>query len=91
MIEDEFNRKLIKPSEKGKLYVDFDENHVMFADKTATANYYGALVKNGIMSINEARHNLDLPPKDGADDLIIPFTDINANTIGNKNTEEEDE
>lgn len=92
MIEDEFNRKLIKPSEKGKLYVDFDENHVMFADKTATANYYGALVKNGIMTINEARHNLDLPPKDGADDLIIPFTNLDQNTIGNdKNTENEDE
>lgn len=95
MIEDEFNRKLIKPSERGKIYVDFDENHIMFADKTATANYYGALVKNGIMTINEARHCLDLSPKDGADDLIIPFTDISQNTIGgnsenDKNKEDEE-
>ena len=28
---------------------------------------------------------------DGGDDLIIPFTDLSQNTIGNKNTEIENE
>ena len=91
LIEAEFNRKLIKPSEKNRIYLDFDENHIMFADKSATANYYATLVKNGIMTINEARHNLGYNPMDGGDDLIIPFTDISQNTIGNKNTEIENE
>lgn len=92
LIETEFNRKLIKPSEKGKIYIDFDENHIMFADKSATANYYSTLVKNGIMTINEARHMLDLLPKDGADSLIIPYTDLNKNTLGgDKNTDENEE
>ena len=91
LIESEFNRKLIKPSEKSKIYVDFDENHVMFADKSATANYYSTLVKNGIMTINEARHNLGFTPMAGGDDLIIPFTDLSQNTVSgqNNNTDEE--
>lgn len=92
LIESEFNRKLIKPSERGKIQVDFDENHVMFADKSATANYYSTLTKNGIMSINEARHMLGLQPKEGCDDLLIPFTDVNANKVnGETNTDEEKE
>lgn len=92
LLESEFNRKLIKPSEKGKIQIDFDENHVMFADKSATANYYSTLTKNGIMTINEARHLLNLQPKEGCDDLIIPFTDINANKVnGETNTDEEQE
>lgn len=91
LIESEFNRKLIKPSEKGKIYIDFDENHIMFADKSATANYYSTLVKNGIMTINEARHNLGFTPMEGGDELVIPFTDLSQNTVGgqNNNTDEE--
>ena len=88
LIESEFNRKLIKPSEKGKLFIDFDENHIMFADKSATANYYSTLTKNGILSINEARHMLGFNPIEGGDDHIIPFTDVSQNKIGDKNTEE---
>ena len=93
LIESEFNRKLIKPSEKGKIYIDFDENHIMFSDKASTANYYSTLTKNGIMSVNEARHMLGLQPKEGCDDLIIPFTDVNANKVNSddKNIENEDE
>lgn len=93
MIEDEFNRKLLKPSEKSRLYIDFDENHIMFADKSATANYYATLVKNGILNINEARHNLGFNPIEGGDKNIIPFTDINQNTVQggeDKNNEDKD-
>ena len=44
--------------------------------------YY--LVTNGLMTPNEARQQLGLPSIDGADSLIIPFTDVNQNTINNK-------
>lgn len=92
LIENEFNRKLLKPSERSKIYIDFDENHIMFADKSATANYYATLVKNGILNINEARHNLGYTPIEGGDKNIIAFTDINQNTIqgDDKNTDEKD-
>lgn len=92
LIEAEFNRKLLKPSEKSRIYIDFDENHIMFSDKTSTANYYSNLVKNGIMTINEARHNLGLAPKDDelAGKLIIPYTDISQNTLDNKKNNNDD-
>lgn len=92
LLESEFNRKLIKPSEKGKIRIDLDESHIMFSDKASTANYYSTLTKNGIMTINEARHLLNLQPKEGCDDLIIPFTDINANKVnGDTNIDENKE
>lgn len=89
LMENEFNRKLLKPSEKGRIYIDFDENHIMFADKSATANYYSTLTKNGILSINESRHALGFAPIDGGDDHIIPFTDLSQNTVENNTDDEE--
>lgn len=89
MIEEEFNKKLLKPSESSTLYIDFDEMHLMKADKASTANYLTALTSNGIMTINEARHQLDLAPIEGGDKLIVPFTKIEDNTINTSNKEDE--
>ena len=89
LIENEFNRKLLKPSEKSRLYIDWDESHIMFADKAATANYYSTLVKNGILTINECRHQLGYTDVEGGDKNIIPFTDINQNTIQGQNNKED--
>jgi HK97 family phage portal protein len=95
LMQEEFTRKLIKPSEKG-LYVDFDENAILKSDKSSQATYLSTLVSNGIMTPNEARQQLGLNAIDGCDDLIIPFTDLSQNKVnGNKeNTskaKEEDE
>lgn len=92
LIESEFNRKLLKPSEKGKLYIDFDESHIMFADKSSTANYYSTLTKNGILSINESRHALGYAPIEGGDEHYIAFTDLSQNAVGeDKNNDKKDE
>lgn len=92
LIEEEFNKKLIRPSQRNNFYVDFDEEKIMFADRSSTANYYTTLVKNGIISINEARMSLGYTEKDGASDLIIPFTDINANKVNSDgNTDEKED
>lgn len=89
ILQEEFNKKLLKPSESG-LYIDFDEDKIAFSSKTDTANYLSTLTKSGIISINEARAKLSMSERAGADRLIIPFTDINDNTIDdNKNIEEE--
>lgn len=81
LIESELNRKLIRLSERDTYFIDFDENHIMFADKAATANYYSTLVSSGILSINEARHNLGYKPIDGGDKNVIPFTNLEQNTV----------
>lgn len=90
MIQDEFNRKLIKPSEYGVIEVDMDETFLLKGDKNTTANYLKSLVSGGIMSINEARNQLGLPYKDGCDELLIPFTNIQDNTINNQTEETEE-
>lgn len=90
LIENEFTRKLIKPSEKN-LFIDLDENYIVKSDKQSQANYLSTLVSKGILTINEARYQLGLNPLEGGDDLIIPFTDVNSNKINNKNTEKEED
>lgn len=89
MIQDELNRKLLKPSERGKIIIDLDEDHIYLSDKTSTANYLTTLTNAGIMTINEARHIIGLNPVEGGDENRIPYSDANQNLIsGNKNTQE---
>ena len=88
LMEEEINRKLVKISNQ---YIDFDEASLLKGNKSTLANYYTSLVNNAIMTINEARRALDLNPIDGADDLIIPYTDLSQNTIGGIGEENEKE
>lgn len=62
LMEDEFNRKLFKPSEIGQLSIDFDYSALMQADKKTEVEYYRALLVNGIASINEVRDRLGFSP-----------------------------
>ena len=83
MMEEEINNKLIMPSKKGLEFVDMDETQLISPDKDKQSNYLTKLVEKGIMSRNEARKILDLPPVEGGDDLVVPYTNIKDNTIGN--------
>jgi HK97 family phage portal protein len=65
LMEDEFNRKLFKPSEVGKYYIDFDFTQMLQADKRTEAEYYRTLVTNGLITISEARERLGFTPLDG--------------------------
>lgn len=87
MIENEFNRKLLKPSER-KLNIILETNEILRTDKTAQANYYSTMLSNGIMSINEVRKELGYNPIEDGDQHVIPFTDLSQNTIGGENKEE---
>lgn len=89
LIENELRRKLLKPSEHG-LYIDLDAGFILKSDKNSQANYLKTLVSSGIMTINEARQQLGLNPMEEGDKLIIPFTDINQNTVGEQNDNDND-
>lgn len=84
LLQEEFTRKLIKPSEKD-LYIDFDETAILKSDKSSQATYLNTLVSGGIMTPNEARIQIGLNAMEGGDDLIIPFTDIAQNKINQDN------
>ena len=89
MVEEEFNRKLLKPSE-ADLFIDLDETALLKSDKNALASYYGSLIDRGILCINEVRKELGYAPIDGGDRHIIAFTDINQNTINKEEIVDED-
>jgi hypothetical protein len=79
MFEEELNRKLCHRS---NIRIDFDETFLIKSDKSVQATYLNTLVSGGILSVNEARASLGLNPIEGGDRVMIPYTDINQNTIG---------
>lgn len=87
ILEEELNRKCLKPSERSSYYIDLKEETLLVTDKSGEAAYYQTLVSSGIMTINEARLALGLPEKEGADDLIIPYTDVESNKVNTDNSQ----
>ena len=88
IIETEFNRKLVGEE---KIFIDLDEREFLRTDSQSTANYLKTLKESGIITTNECREQLGLPRIEGGDSLVIPYTDINQNTVGDKSGEEEKE
>jgi len=64
LMEDEFNLKLFKPSEVGKIMVDFDYSVLVQTDKNTEAEYYTKLLTNGVLTINDVRSKLGFEPSD---------------------------
>lgn len=83
MCEEEFTRKLFKPSEKN-LVVNLDETALLKTDKTALAQYYGSLLDKGVLCINEVRKELGYSPIEGGDKHLIAYTKIEDNTLNKK-------
>lgn len=84
LIENELKRKLVKPSEKN-LYIDLDAGFILKSDKTSQANYLNTLKQAGIITTNEAREQLGLNPVEGGDKLMVAYSDVNQNTVGEQN------
>ena len=87
MIESEFNRKLLKPSEHN-ISINLDETALLKADKTALASYYTQLLNAGVMCINEVRKELGYSEIEGGDKHLIAYSKIQDNTINNNNTKD---
>ena len=90
LLEEEFTRKLFAPSEKN-FRIDLDEDSMLRMSASSKTNYYSTLLQNGCLSINEVRNELGYESiGEQGDKHIIPFTDINMNTINNSDTQEEE-
>ena len=82
ILEDEFNRKCLLPSEREYLHIDFKEEDLRMTDETAQAQQLNSLVAGGIMTPNEARKILGLPSLEDGDNLREPKQDnTDTNTI----------
>ncbi len=83
MMEEELNKKLIMPSRKGKEFIDLNENSILAVDQEKQANYLVNLTRNAIMTPNEARRILGLPQTEDGNKLLLPYSDVEANTVAN--------
>ncbi len=80
MVEEEFTRKLTKPSEKN-IEINLDETAILKTDKSALAKYYSTLLQNGVLCVNEVRKELGLSPINGGDKHVLPYTKLEDNII----------
>lgn len=65
MMKEEMENKLLRPSERGKIKIEFDFTAFFKTDKKSEAEYYRALINIGILSINEVRAALGYDPIEG--------------------------
>jgi HK97 family phage portal protein len=94
-IENEFNRKLYRPSQRNKVKVALDIEELMSADLDTLGNYYTKMIQCGAYSPNEIRRKRKMP--------LIPdgdksYVQVNLAPVGqkpepiqNKNTGVKDE
>ncbi|WP_333822416.1 phage portal protein [Pinisolibacter sp.] len=81
--EGELNLKLIAPEDRRRLTIEFDTDALTRTDLSARADAYSTLISARVLTPNEARAREGLPPKDGGDDLVNPFTtSAKAPTMG---------
>ena len=80
MMQNEMDLKLVKPSQVGKTIMEFDYLELMKGDKKSEADYYRALITNGLMSQNEVRTQLGMEQVEGGDNF---FMQLSYTTIDN--------
>lgn len=84
-IEARIAKQLIRPRDRGKIYAEFNRERLLQMDSAAKANFLSQMTQNAIMTRNEARARLNLPRKDGADDLTAQTALAPLETLGNTN------
>ncbi len=70
-IELELKRKVFRPSERNSIEVKFDTSGLLRADKAAQATWIKTQIEGGLLTINEARRQLDLPKVDNGDQPLV--------------------
>ncbi len=79
-IEQEINRKVFLPSERGKVIAEFDTSAILRTDKGAQAAYYKDLSIIGAATPNEVRRENNLPRIENGDKA---FVQVNVQTLDN--------
>lgn len=82
IFEEEFNRKIWKPSEVGHFGISFNFARALQTNRKDQAEYYRTMFLNGFMSLNEVRGELALPKLD--DEIGDQhFIQLSYNTVEN--------
>lgn len=76
--EQELNRKLLLPQERGHYVIEFDTSVLLRTDKSAQATYWKELFNVGAATPNEIRQKSNLPRIEGGDEA---FVQVNVQTL----------
>lgn len=68
-IEARILKQLIRPAGERRRYAEFNREALMQMDSAAKAHFLSTMVQNGLMDRAEGRAKLNLPPRDGTDQL----------------------
>lgn len=77
-IEQEINRKVFLPSERGKVVAEFDTSAILRTDKSAQATYWKELFNIGAATPNEVRRENNLERMENGDKA---FVQVNVQTL----------
>lgn len=66
-IENELNNKLMASTEAGRYFIEFDLSTLLRGDNQSRATYISTLIRDGVMTVNEARSIEGLNPVEGGD------------------------
>lgn len=70
-IENELNTKLMSEGESGRYFIEFDLSSLLRGDNQSRATYISTLIRDGVMTVNEARQVEGLNPVEGGDLNLI--------------------
>lgn len=68
-IEARIQKQLIRPTGNRRRYAEFNREALLQMDSTAKATFLSTMTQNGLMTRNEGRGKLNLPWKEGGDEL----------------------
>lgn len=86
-VEQEINRKLFLPSERGKIVAEFDTSAILRTDKSAQATYWKELFNIGAATPNEVRRENNLGRMENGNQA---FVQVNVQTLDNAVKEKTD-
>ena len=81
LIENEFTRKLILPSQRSRTEIRFNLSNLLRADSVSRADYFQKLSQIGVMSPNDIAKDLNLPQIKGGDVHTIPVNVMDIENI----------
>ena len=85
-IEAEFNRKLLRPSQRLHTRLKLNIEELLRSDLDSTANYYAKMLGVGAYTPNEIRTNIGQPKVKGGDKSFVPMNFIAVDAPVTKNT-----
>ena len=88
-IEARIKKQLIRPTGRRRRYAEFNREALLQMDSKSKAHFLSTMVQNGLMDRNEGRSKLNLPHRDGADQLtaqtnLSPLDSLGTSGAGNQ-------